>query len=868
MRNVALGVLLGLVGFACSTEHQEAAVEMAPEETRFIKEVFASNLYEPTELAVLPKGKILFTQRRGGIKQYDLNTEELTNYDSLAVFFEKEDGLMGMALDPDFAQNDWIYFYYSPVGDLSVNRLSRFTYTSNGLRNEVTVLEVPVQRQECCHTGGSIQFGGDGLLYLSTGDNTNPFASNGFSPSDETPGREAWDAQRSSSNTNDLRGKILRIKPEPDGTYSIPEGNLFVDDDPKTRPEIYVMGCRNPYRISIDSKRGWLFWGDVGPDAANDQDGRGPRGYDEFNVATAPGYFGWPLFVGKNFAYNEWDFQSGRGGAPYDPNKPINNSPNNTGLQELPPANPAKIYYPYARYEVFPQVNTGGRNAMAGPVYYSDEYEGLDKFPSYLDGRVIYYDWMRGFIYFLELDDQGNPTDWYPFMPNTEFNNVIDMEFGQDGQLYMIEYGTGWFTQNENARLSRINYIKGNRPPVLKASLSKSRGASPLEVLFDASASEDYDGDGLTYKWKIDGEVVTDSAFTYTFSKEGVYYPELLVSDGRSTVREQYVVEVGNEPPVVQVNVTGNSSFFWNGRNVAYEVKVSDLEDDQSASGIDERNISFDIAHYQSSDMAEALGHQSPVSDGLSIIESLDCKSCHKVDGESIGPSYTAVANRYSSDRNAVNYLSRKIISGGGGVWGEQAMSAHPDLSTEDAEKIVNYILSLGQSSSFPLSGTYQTTEGAGKYLLAASYEDGGKDALKPITGRGEVWLRYNRIAADQFDDSHEVQARGGVINSLFHGAWVSFKQVDLTDIASIQLTHQPRRFRGATISVRLGSADGKEIGQVSEMPSSTSSSTIQIDLTPTEGKSDVYFVFTNPDEENELITITNFVFVPKSDAL
>ncbi len=149
--------------------------------------------------------------------------------------------------------------YYSPVGDEPVQHLSRFTYTAKGLINEVVMLKVPVQREECCHTGGSIQFGSDGLLYLSTGDNSNPFDSKGFSPSDERPGRSAWDAQKSSANTNDLRGKILRIKPEADGSYSIPEGNLFVDDDPLTKPEIYVMGCRNPYRISVDPKRGWLL---------------------------------------------------------------------------------------------------------------------------------------------------------------------------------------------------------------------------------------------------------------------------------------------------------------------------------------------------------------------------------------------------------------------------------------------------------------------------------------------------------------------------------------------------------------------------------------------------------------------------------
>ncbi|MFD2144196.1 PQQ-dependent sugar dehydrogenase [Mucilaginibacter antarcticus] len=132
-------------------------------------------------------------------------------------------------------------------------------------------------------------FDKDKNLYLSTGDNTFSRASDGFSPLDERPNMSTQDSQKGSSNTDDLRGKILRIHPEPNGTYTIPKGNLFAKGTPKTRPEIYTMGNRNPWRLSIDSRTGYLYWGEVGPDGSvDDFEKRGPQSYDEFNQAKKP----------------------------------------------------------------------------------------------------------------------------------------------------------------------------------------------------------------------------------------------------------------------------------------------------------------------------------------------------------------------------------------------------------------------------------------------------------------------------------------------------------------------------------------------------------------------------------------------------
>jgi cytochrome c len=268
-----------------------------------------------------------------------------------------EDGLLGVTLDPKFTENGWIYLYYSPPEThkdkngqkAGENILSRYTLAGDklDLASEKVMLRVATQREQCCHSGGSLAFDAKGNLYLSTGDNTNPFGSDGYAPIDERPGRSPWDAQKSSANANDLRGKVLRVTPQPDGSVKIPEGNLFKPGTPGTRPEIYAMGCRNPFRISLDQKNGFLYWGDVGPDANFFRKDRGPAGLDEVNQAREAGNFGWPYFAGPNAAYSKFDFAQNTSGEKFDPAKPVNNSPNNTGVKELPSAQPAFIYYPY-----------------------------------------------------------------------------------------------------------------------------------------------------------------------------------------------------------------------------------------------------------------------------------------------------------------------------------------------------------------------------------------------------------------------------------------------------------------------------------------------------------------------------------------
>ncbi|MSQ38720.1 MAG: ThuA domain-containing protein [Chitinophagaceae bacterium] len=471
--------ILGGIQYAMgdnTADYSKASSVFAPDESHFTKtDLVTGTFFEPTELSVLPNLDVLVVQRRGEILLYNNTSKKIKQAGFLNVYWKtnapgvnSEEGLLGVKADPDFAKNHFVYMFYS-APDSSLNRLSRFTLENDTILNssEKVILEFYEQRDICCHTGGSIAFGPNKTLFVSTGDNTTPFdepkqkyASHGYAPLDDRPGHLQYDERRSSGNTNDLRGKILRIKVKEDGSYEIPEGNLFPKGTDKSRPEIYVMGNRNPYRISVDPKNGNLYWGEVGPDANVDSlETRGPQGYDEVNQARKAGFFGWPFFIGNNYPYHIYDYATGKSGPAFDPAKPINNSRNNTGLTELPPAQPAFIWYPYGISTMdFPSLGAGGRTAMAGPVYYSDLYPKETRYPSYYDGKFFFNEWMRGYIKAVTMKANGDYDRMEPFMPNTKFHAAIDIEVGPDGRFYVLEYGSGWFSKNEDAGLSRIDY--------------------------------------------------------------------------------------------------------------------------------------------------------------------------------------------------------------------------------------------------------------------------------------------------------------------------------------------------------------------------------------------------------------------------
>ncbi|WP_221391123.1 PQQ-dependent sugar dehydrogenase [Dyadobacter sp. NIV53] len=913
IRPAILSVNIFGIAFLASFTLQDST---KPDESRFTPVVIADNLDEPMVFEVLADGSAYIAERKGALKKYNAATKTTdliatipvnTKYTSAeGVVREAEEGLMGLTLDPNYAKNHWIYLYYAhPTEKKHV--LSRWEMRDDQLVDDSkkVVLEVTTQREVCCHTGGGMTWDKAGNLYLTVGNNT---GNQQAAQTDERPGRSSWDDQGHAGNTNDLRGKILRIHPEADGTYTIPEGNLYPKGTALTRPEIYSMGHRNAWRISVDSKTGYVYWGEVGPDAGEDSE-IGPRGYDELNQARKPGNFGWPWFVADDQAFPVFDYGTNKPLAKKDPKKLVNSSPNNTGLKELFPTEPTFIYYPYGVSEKFPLVGSGSRSATGGPVYHRTDFKNPKRpWPAYYEGKWIAADFSRGWIMAIAMKENGDFDSMERVLPNYHPVQPIDIKFGADGDLYILEYGSNWFRKSDNSRLIRIEYNGGNRKPVVQASVDKKGGKVPFQAVLSSAGTKDFDGDALKYSWKITSPGTTPKQFvtanpTVSFDKNGVYTATLTVTDAKGASNSQSVkIVAGNEPPQVSVNLAGNKSFFFPNKPIKYAVAVDDKEDGSLADGkikADQVAVSIDYTS-EGFDYAEVIQNQRSVDASTQfavaqvLMSKSDCKVCHQPNTKSVGPSFADVSNKYKGQPGAIDKLVKKVLEGGSGVWGEVAMAAHPALPVADAEVIVKYILNSTDKtlSTLPVAGEYKPEipkgdNGKGSVLIRAAFTDHAVNGAKPIpaqTSEEMIVLKSPEMNAAEapIQKGIELKALGvaglGFSAVAFSNSYLGFKEIDLSGIQQLELNAAAQRREGSvggTIEIRLDSPTGQLVGEqkveiapevdiakvMAEMESEKKNAKpgevvkqrnpfarppVILTLKDTQGKHDIYLVFKN----------------------
>jgi cytochrome c len=165
--------------------------------------------------------------------------------------------------------------------------------------------------------------------------------------------------------------------------------------------------------------------------------------YDEINQARKPGFFGYPYFLGDNEVFPDYDFATKKEGPGKDPKKPVNDSPHNTGVRELPSAQPAFIWYGKGPSKKYPLVGKGGASAMTGPVYYSDLYPDAPyKLPEHYNGKLFIFEWIRKWIMAVTMDANGNYVSMEPFLPQLKVVAPIDMQIAPDCAIYLLAYGT------------------------------------------------------------------------------------------------------------------------------------------------------------------------------------------------------------------------------------------------------------------------------------------------------------------------------------------------------------------------------------------------------------------------------------------
>jgi glucose/arabinose dehydrogenase len=496
----------------------------------------------PTALAFTPDGRLLATRQFGTLHLYKNGTQlpnPVLDIES-KVCSDKERGLLGVAVDPGFAGNHFIYLYYtwkrfgncdysSATGP--VNRVSRFVLGDNDVVDPASeqVLIDNIPNFDGIHNAGDLNFGKDGNLYISVGDGGCDYAG------DSGCGRTN-DAAR---DLNAMLGKVLRITP----SGGIPAGNPFTGTDSarcnlsgRTDPakkcqEIFATGLRNPFQVAFDpNAAGTRFY-------INDV---GHATWEEIDLGQSGADYGWNVREGHCATGSTTDCGP-------------------------PPAGMTNPVYDYPH-------SSGCTAATAGAFVPNGVW------PQAFDNTYLYGDFVCGKIVRLTPRPGGGFTA-SDFITELGVNSVVSMTFGPYGStqaLYYMRYLNG-------GEVHRVAFTgTANRAPTANAQATPTSGPAPLNVTFDGTGSSDPDGDSLTFDWDFgDGSAHSSSANpTHTYTTSGTFTVTLQVSDGRggsntATLR----IDSGNTPPVPRIDTPAPAQRFAVGEVVRLTGGATDPQD-------------------------------------------------------------------------------------------------------------------------------------------------------------------------------------------------------------------------------------------------------------------------------------------------
>ena len=534
--------LLCLTAFALFSSELQVTNSAAPPVPANFEDVAIANVAAPTALAFTPDGRLLITTQPGQLRIYQngalLATPALNIGSRLCTNSER--GLLGVAVDPAFATNRFIYFYYTlnktgSCDSTAVNRVARFVLADSNTVDPATelVLIDNIHSPAGNHNGGDLHFGKDGLLYISVGDGGCDYANNSGCAG-------ANDAAR---DRHVLLGKILRITrdgaiPASNPFQGINSGRCNVTGSTTAGnwcQETFASGLRNPFRIAFDPNAALtrFFINDVGQNA-----------WEEIDEGISGADYGWNLREGHC----------------------ANGSTTNCG----PP--PAGLTNPIFDY---PRNCTAG--VVSGNSITGGAFVPAGIWPAEYDGSYLFGEYVCGKIFKLTPNGSGGYTG-SEFATGLGSSSAVAMIFGpyQSTQaLYYTSYAGG-------GQIHRVRYTgQQNRNPVAAAVATPVTGEAPLDVSFDASGSTDPDNDPLTYSWSFgDGGTGAGAAAQHRYQSVGTYDAVLTVSDGRGgSDTETIRISVGNTAPQPVIQAPTISKLFRVGEVITLSGSASDAQD-------------------------------------------------------------------------------------------------------------------------------------------------------------------------------------------------------------------------------------------------------------------------------------------------
>jgi glucose/arabinose dehydrogenase len=504
----------------------------------FQAETVASGLVLPTAMAFAQDGRIFIAEKGGtvrAVKNGVLLSEPVITLTDVNTYNDR--GLIGIAVDPNFTTNGYLYLSYTFENTPGANfsgpktvHIARVTVVGDSASESSKVILVGtvdgdaanpscenflvtadcIPSDSPSHSAGGLRFGPDGKLYATLGEGAN------FDRVDTLALR--------AQNIDSLGGKMLRLNP--DGTASA--DNPFYNGDPNAnRSKVYAYGMRNAFRFNFRPSDGALFLGDVGWDT-----------WEEINLIRPGGNYGWPCFEGTSRS------TPASGGPGY--------------VCDAPGAVAPLYFYQH-------------NSAFAGSVT-AGAFPGGAAYPSQYSNSLFFGDYAQDLIKRLVLDSANNVLSVQQDVIDNP-GGPVDLSTGPDGNVYYLAIYTG--------ELKRLVYTTGNRNPIAAISATPVAGLAPLSVNFSSAGSSDQNGDALIYSWNFgDGTTSSLANLNHVYTANGSYRAVLTLSDSHGGVDiKSIMITVGNKPPEAFIGSPASGSLYKAGDTIAAQGSSTDSED-------------------------------------------------------------------------------------------------------------------------------------------------------------------------------------------------------------------------------------------------------------------------------------------------